>query len=372
MIKGAMHNFGSLFFKIAIERLEKNFVQWRTANLQLLLGADDITSEAFAHYLEDKSFPTIHLNSEKHKAKIDILDMMKYLTEKVDRKQLRTRLYYRLHGAAVKEMTDGNKIFGEHKSSAMIKFGEFVQERWYPLPSNTHFVEAGVKDAKLWATTKRDEMLRSIYAMVRSVMVHPCIAIVAEERSKKKLQGNQYMTSGVHGERKRKKDNGVEEEESSGKIARIQISGASRNSQIIQLAASAADINRNSSKYQETKKVMQRSSHFDQKRRSIKLEKFNDNKGKQRRENIIQKNSGIAVMPILRGMVSINKCTSNKWIPKIQEELTHRNVPIDEAEGLKKLKEKLLVHEKGGATIKKDDKWFKPRKLAAYQWDGWN
>ncbi len=85
MIKGAMHNFGSLFFKIAIERFEKNFVQWRTANLQLLLGADDITSEAFAHYLEDKSFPTIHFNSEKHKAKIDILEMMKYLTEKVDR-----------------------------------------------------------------------------------------------------------------------------------------------------------------------------------------------------------------------------------------------------------------------------------------------
>ena len=121
----------------------------------------------------------------------------------------------------------------------------------------------------------------------------------------------------------------------------------------IQLAASAADVNRNSSKYQETKKVMQRSSHFDQKRRSIKLEKFNDNKGKQRREKIIQKNSGIAVMPIMRGMVSINKCTSNKWIPKIRDELTHRNVPIDEAEGLQKLKEKLLVHESDGQQGKR-------------------
>jgi hypothetical protein len=74
-------------------------------------------------------------------------------------------------------------------------------------------VEAGVKDAKLCTTSRRDEMLRSIYAMVRSVMVHPCIAIAAEARSKKKLQGNWYMTSGVHGERKRKRGNGVEEEE---------------------------------------------------------------------------------------------------------------------------------------------------------------
>jgi hypothetical protein len=77
-------------------------------------------------------------------------------------------------------------------------------------------------------------------------------------------------------------------------------------------------------------------------------------------------------MPILMGKVSINKCTSNKWIPKIRDELTHRNVLIDEAEGLQKLKEKLLVHESNGATRKKEDKWFKPRKLAAYQWDDWD
>jgi hypothetical protein len=77
-------------------------------------------------------------------------------------------------------------------------------------------------------------------------------------------------------------------------------------------------------------------------------------------------------MPILMGKVSINKCTRNKWIPKIPDELTHWNVPIDKAEGLQKLKEKLLVHESGGATRNKDDEWFKPRKLAAYQWDDWD
>jgi hypothetical protein len=87
---------------------------------------------------------------------------------------------------------------------------------------------------------------------------------------------------------------------------------------------------------------------------AAKLEKFNDNKVIQRRDNIIQKNSGISIMSILMGKVSINKCTSNKWISKIRDELTHRNVPIDEAEGLHKLKEKLLVHKSDGATRKKD------------------
>jgi hypothetical protein len=40
-------------------------------------------------------------------------------------------------------------------------------------------------------------------------------------------------------------------------------------------------------------------------------------------------------MPILMGTkVTTNKYTSNKWIPKIWDELTLQNVPIDEGEGL--------------------------------------
>jgi hypothetical protein len=106
---------------------------------------------------------------------IDILVMMKYLTEKVDQDLLKTRLYYQLHSGAVKGMTERKKIFGESQSTAMQKFGKFVQIRWYPLPSNTQFVEVGIKDAKLCATTRQDEMLYSIHAMVQSIMVNPCL-----------------------------------------------------------------------------------------------------------------------------------------------------------------------------------------------------
>jgi hypothetical protein len=113
--------------------------------------------------------------------------------------------------------------------------------------------------------------------------------IAAETRSKEKLQGNRYTTSGVIGERRRKRGDGVKEEESSGKKAYIQILGAPRNSQITHQAAATVDVDRNSSKYKETKKVMQRSNHFNQKRWGIKLEKFNDNKGKQKEGKYIPK-----------------------------------------------------------------------------------
>jgi hypothetical protein len=152
-----------------------------------------------------------------------------------------------------------------------------------------------------------------------------------------------------------------------------QILDAARNPEIIQQAAATAAVDRNSSKYRETQKLMQQSNHFDWKRWDTQLEKFDGNKGKQRGDTIIQRNSGIAIMPILIGKVNFNKKrpSSNKRISKIQDEATLWNVPIDAAECLQKLKEKLLVHQRNGAKRKNDDKWFKPRKLGAYQWDDW-
>jgi hypothetical protein len=81
--KEAMGNFADAFFNIATERFEKSFLQWRTKILQLMLGADDMGAQALALYIEGKEIPAILYNSEKHNAKIDIKDMILYLTEKV-------------------------------------------------------------------------------------------------------------------------------------------------------------------------------------------------------------------------------------------------------------------------------------------------
>jgi hypothetical protein len=116
------------------------------------------------------------------------------------------------------------------------------------------------------------------------------------------------------------------------------------------------------SMYEASKKVMQGSNHFDRTRWGIKLEEFNDNKGEQRRDNIIQNNAQIAIIPTLINEMNFKKCTSNKSIQKNWDELTVLNVPFDVADGLQKPKDKLLIRE----SEKKDDKWFKPWKLAAF------
>jgi hypothetical protein len=118
--------------------------------------------------LRRSHFPTIHFNSEKDDSKIDILDMMKCITEKAESDFLKTRLYYRLDSAVAKDMTDGTK--------------------YLVLPSDMKAVEVCIKDAKICtSTTNRDKILCSIYVMVQSIMVHPCIAIAA---AAKKVKGD--------------------------------------------------------------------------------------------------------------------------------------------------------------------------------------
>jgi hypothetical protein len=75
-------------------------------------------------------------------------------------------------------------------------------------------------------------------------------------------------------------------------------------------------------------------------------------------------------MPALIGKVSIDKCNSNKWIPKIKDELTTRNVAFEEGDGLQVLKQKLIQNEFQGQNTsnKSDRKFFKPQKLAAVGW----
>jgi hypothetical protein len=55
----------------------------------------------------------------------------------------------------------------------------------------------------------------------------------------------------------------------------------------------------------------------------------------------------------LIGKVSITKCSSNKWIPKIQDELRTRNVAFEAVKNLTTLKKKLIENEYAGTSSKR-------------------
>jgi hypothetical protein len=190
--KEAMDNFADAFFKIVIDKFEKNFDQWRVKNLQLMLGGDHVGAWALALCVEGKATPDTSHTSEKHNANVDVKDTLECLTEKVTSDQLKQRRHCQLHKLAVKEMAadEGGNAFDPTASPAVTGFRKFVEGRWFPLPSNAQFVEAGMKDAKVRATTNQDEMPRSAPAMIRSALVSPCVKQAIAKRGAT-LKGSQ-------------------------------------------------------------------------------------------------------------------------------------------------------------------------------------
>jgi hypothetical protein len=68
-------------------------------------------------------------------------------------------------------------------------------------------------------------------------VVHPVNRLAKEKRQHRVLKGNQFITSGLEGQRKRKRPDGVEEHETLGpKKIRAEISGAHRTTEILKNA----------------------------------------------------------------------------------------------------------------------------------------
>jgi hypothetical protein len=88
------------------------------------------------------------------------------------------------------------------------------------------------------------------------------------------------MTSGEEGNRKRRRGNGVEEDESSGKKVRVQVSGAARSKATLSLTTMMlpGGADKESSKHQRAKKVMAQGAQFDKERLTVKVEDFNGKK----------------------------------------------------------------------------------------------
>ena len=78
-------------------------------------------------------------------------DMQTYLTKFVatPRETFCNKECFREHGDAIRELANGGDLRDTNASENMQKFYEFVKVTWLCLPSNTQFVEAGVKEASL-------------------------------------------------------------------------------------------------------------------------------------------------------------------------------------------------------------------------------
>jgi hypothetical protein len=139
---------------------------------------------------------------------------MRYLTALELPQELKRRRFFVQHSAAVEKLSMGAPVW---RDQGMSKFRKFVESKWAALPSNTQFVEEGVKDSKQCSSTTHSEGLRSLIAIQRLQMVHRVHEGAKEMRENRIMCASQHVTSGLTGQRKRKLKSGGVEHETLGK-----------------------------------------------------------------------------------------------------------------------------------------------------------
>ena len=238
-LKEGMRQFGSFFLKIAKEKLEKSFEQWRCRNLEVMLGGETKTAQGFACWLVGKDIAEEEEYwSEIHKSTIHIKKMVEFLTGKTTVKKMTRKSFFQNYSRAIIELANGGNIFQGPLTKGMSILKRHVMEKYYPLPSNTQFVESGVKEAKICHSTNRNDMMRSMYAFIRSKTVRQGISDAVEERdqNQEKMRGNRYVSAGKKNERKRKMEDGTLQNVEEIKIRKRQSYGARRNKMILTTA----------------------------------------------------------------------------------------------------------------------------------------
>ena len=81
------------------------------------------------------------------------------------------------------------RVFFSSKDEDMEKFRKFVEKKWLPLPSNTQFVESGVKESKLCCTNRQSENKRSQYTTIRSHIVED---VIMESKKKRDQEDKKF------------------------------------------------------------------------------------------------------------------------------------------------------------------------------------
>lgn len=160
------------FLDIAIEAIEKHFRRWCMKHLlpAALLSEYEIatvvamvmTNKDWNDTLPDEYWSIVHAKTFRRSS------YHAFVRERL----LPTQEQQRFEAFALKaaELLLGGSEFRNKLNPDPFK--HFLYSAYLPLPSNTQFVEAGVKEAKIVSCTDRSEPLRSAYAVNRSATIH--------------------------------------------------------------------------------------------------------------------------------------------------------------------------------------------------------
>jgi hypothetical protein len=170
------------FIEEAIVSLDKHYLRWGNELLTAALGGEAPLGKVVARVLLNHHLPenpneenqvAVGHYSKDHDRHIDLLDFASFVRLSYTRRETemdpKTKSLAELVARGVDIWKEEDGVLTQNDATIVTLRDHFCSV-YLPLASNSQFVEAGVKEAKIVSTTGRNEELRSVYAICRSFL----------------------------------------------------------------------------------------------------------------------------------------------------------------------------------------------------------
>jgi hypothetical protein len=175
------------FIKEAMTSLDNHYLRWCNKLLPTALGGEAplakiVVRILLSHHLPDNPNEQNQIDAEyfshDHNRHVDLLDFASFVRKNYTQENKMEEATIKLLAQVVSEGVDIWKEEDDDEAtstqanndSGVAKLRDYFCNCYLPLASNSQFVEAGVKEARIVSTTGRNEELRSVYAICWSCL----------------------------------------------------------------------------------------------------------------------------------------------------------------------------------------------------------
>jgi len=295
-----------LFMRASTESLHKHFMRWLSPKLlpaamisepgiakvvaAIILKTAMPTAETFgASTVHDASNQRHYFDSEAHSQRIDLNKFDRFVRDAIDDNQECSPLALQAADGLLRGVDLRNKDCSEGSDHRPLRMQ--LHYKHCSLPSQTQFVESGVKDAKNVSATDRSEHVRTCMSVIRS----------ATPLTKTKEEAN------------------------ANKIRAIIVSTAERINPHIR--ESAADEYKQ--RFKKVEALMTKKGHFKQERTAQKTVQFDSTASKHKKPNVNQQAKAQQQTPAVTGLIPYGKLVKSRNMEDLKTELLHRGVAAD-------------------------------------------
>jgi len=315
-----------LYMNASLESLDKHFTRWISPKLlpaalmsesptakivaSIILKTSMSTLESFGNAVTSDAWgQTIHFDSEAHRQVINIRALDTFLCNRVDV----DCEYIQLARNGASALLQDRSLRAKDCRSDIGGLLFCLHKKYLSLPSQTQFVETGVKDAKNVSATDRSEQVRTCMSVIRSV--------TPLGKTKKDANAN--------------------------KIRAIVASTVER----INPHMGAIYEDAYKTRFNAIEQAMTKPGHFKASRTTKKIAAFDRTSTRFKRPDVNQAPKPQHQTPAVTGLIPYGKLTKKRNLDDHKVELMFRGMPEDQApkniterkNALKKLKTKRLI-----------------------------